>query len=55
MPLGAGGGSGEALPREAQRMRSKGTINRISADLIVKRHADSEEFEKGTKSKHSEM
>lgn len=36
-------------------MRSKQIINGISTDPIAKTHADSEESEKETKIKHSEM
>lgn len=36
-------------------MNEKWSINGISADPVVKRHADSDESEKETKIKHSEM
>lgn len=46
------GGRGWRGSPEGRRRNEKWAINGISADPKVKRHADSEEFQKGTKIKH---
>lgn len=45
----------ECLGMEGSEKNEKWSINGISVDLIVKRHVDSDESEKETKTKHSEM
>lgn len=45
----------ECLGMEGSEKNEKWSINGISADPIVKRHVDSDESEKETEAKHSEI